>query len=166
MNKAPGESQSGFFLTRFWLLVKLWLGQLRCHTLVDQSIKAFHCPCSHEHTSSWNPACGFSHGHCASVVHPNRSINLLLEGPGRAQERYEAAIVKILEKSPPQPASSAAVSHDAATQGDAWWRTAAYGPLTTYEPKSILARPFCFPSRSSASTKTFLLLLQAPVRDT
>jgi len=52
------------------------------------------------------------------MVHPNRPIKLLLEGPGRAQECYKAAIVKILEKFLPQRASPAAVSHDAATQGD------------------------------------------------
>lgn len=37
-------------------------------------------------------------------------------------------MVKILEKFLPQTASPAAVSHDAATQGDVWWSTAAYGP--------------------------------------
>lgn len=53
------------------------------------------------------------------MVHPNCPVNLLLEGPGRAQECYKAAIVKIIEKFLRQPASPAAVSHDAATRGDA-----------------------------------------------
>lgn len=158
MNKVPSEPQSGFFLTHFYLLASQWLGQHRCRAPVDQGMKGFHCPRSHECTGSWNPACGFSYGHCASVVHPNRPINLLLEGPRRAQECYEAAIVKILQKFLPRPASPAAVSHDAATQGDAWWRTAAYRPLTTHEPKWILAKPFCFPSRSPASSSCCRLL--------
>lgn len=51
-------------------------------------------------------------------MHPNRLINLLLEGPRMAQECYEAATVKIPEKFLPQPASPAAVSHDAAIHGN------------------------------------------------
>lgn len=83
---------------------------------MDPSIKSFHCLYSHE--CSQNPASGFSYGHCTSVVHPNHPIKLLHEGQGRAQECYKAVIVKILEKYLPQTASSAAVSHNAAPQGD------------------------------------------------
>lgn len=48
------------------------------------------------------------------MVHP---VNLLLEGPGRAREHYDAARVKILEKFLAQAASPAAVSHTAAPRG-------------------------------------------------